>query len=86
MNIVIKYEIQKSYQIDLKNHFLATKAFKNKKSMIANFTNLLNSKSALEKVLIDFFLKTQLFNKIIIYDKREYVNVMRRIVKENLKI
>ena len=45
--------------------------------MIANFTNLLNSKSTFKKVLIDFSLKIQFFNEIIIYDKCEYVNIMR---------
>ena len=50
------------------------------------FTNLLNSKLTFEKVLIDFFLKTQFLNEIMIYDKQKYVNIMCRIVKENFKI
>ena len=69
INIIIKYKIQKSYQIDLKNHFLIIKIFKNKKFMIMKFTNLLNPKSTFEKVLIDFSLKTQFSNKITIYNK-----------------
>ena len=86
MSIIVKYEIQKNYQINLKSHFLIIKIFKNKKFIIANFINLLNSKLTFKKVLIDFSLKIQFFNKITIYDKREYVNIMRRIVKKKFKI
>ena len=57
MSIIIKYETQKSYQIDLKNYFLIIKAFKDKKFMIIKFTNLLNSKLTFEKVSIDLSLK-----------------------------
>ena len=48
---------------------MIAKTFKNKKFIIMKFMNLLNSKLAFEKVLIDFSLKIQLLNEITIYNK-----------------
>ena len=54
--------------------------------MFFKFINLLNSKSALEKIKVDFILKTKFFNDITIYEKQEYVKIMKNLTKENLRI
>ena len=65
----MKYEIEKVYFINLKNHFLIVKSFSNKKLIFIKFINLLNSKSILKKIIINFILKIKFFNNIIIYEK-----------------
>ena len=66
---IIKYEAKEVYFVNLKNHFLIAKSSRKKKPMFFEFINLLNSKSALEKIKINPTLKTKLFNNITIYEK-----------------
>ena len=66
---IIKYEAKKVYFVNLKNHFLIAKSSREKASMLFKFINLLNSKSALEKVKINPALKINFFNDITIYEK-----------------
>ena len=46
---IMKYEVEKTYFVNLKNHFLIAKSFQKRKSMFFEFINLLNSKSILKK-------------------------------------
>ena len=69
INSIMKYEIEKTYFVKLKNHFLIIKSFQNKKFMLIKFTNLLNSKLILKKVKINSALKIKFFNDITIYEK-----------------
>ena len=69
INLIMKYEIKKAYFVNLKNHFLIIKFSSNKKFIFIKFTNLLNLKSFLKKIIINFTLKIKLFNNIIIYEK-----------------
>ena len=66
---IMKYEAKKAYLVNLKNHFLIAKSFQKRESMLFKFINLLNSKSILKKIRIDFALKIKLFNDITIYEK-----------------
>ena len=54
--------------------------------MFFKFINLLNSKSTLKKIKIDFILEIKLFNNITIYEKQKYVKIIKNLTKENLKI
>ena len=83
---IIKYEVEKAYFINLKNHFLIAKSFQKKTSMFFKFINLLNSKSALKKIKIKPILKIKLFNNITIYEKQEYVKIIKNLMKENSRI
>ena len=65
----MKYEVKEAYFVNLKNHFLIAKSFRKKKSMLFEFTNLLNSKSILKKIKINSVLKIKFFNNITIYGK-----------------
>ena len=65
----MKYEVEKTYLVNLKNHFLIIKSFQNEKLMFIKFINLLNLKLILKKVKINFILKIKLFNNITIYEK-----------------
>lgn len=85
---VVEYEAEESYQIDLENHSLAAKPPQEKEPMMADFTKLLNPKSAvgIGKVSIDPSLETRLPNGITIYGSEEHVGIMRRITEENPRI
>ena len=74
----MKYEIEKTYFINLKNHFLIAKSFRKKESMLFKFINLLNSKSTLKKIKINSILKIKLFNDITIYEKQKYVKIIKK--------
>ena len=50
IDLIIKYEAEEAYLVNLKNHFLIAKSFREKKPMLFEFTNLLNSKLALKKI------------------------------------
>ena len=54
--------------------------------MFFEFTNLLNSKLTLKKIKINPTLKIKLFNNITIYEKQEYVKIMKNYTKKNLRI
>ena len=69
-----------------KEESLITKVNSIKNLIIANFINLLNLKSIIKKIEVNSSLKIKLFNKIIIYDKSKYVEIIRRILKKNLRI
>ena len=69
INSIIKYEIEEVYFMNLKSYSLIIKFASNKKFIFIEFTNLLNSKSILKKIIINFILKIKLFNDIIIYEK-----------------
>ena len=86
INSIIKYEAKEEYSIDVENYSLITKVNSIKNLIIANFINLLNLKSIIEKIEINSSLKIKLFNQIIIYDKSKYVKIIRRISKKNLRI
>ena len=66
---IMKYDAKKVYFVNLKNYFLIAKSSREKKSMFFKFINLLNSKSTLKKIRVNFVLKIKLFNNIKIYDK-----------------
>ena len=83
---IIKYEIEKAYFIDLKNHFLIAKSFQKRKSMFSEFINLLNSKLTLKKIKINLTLKIKLFNDITIYEKQKYVKIIKNLTKKNPRI
>ena len=72
--------------MNVENYFLITKVDLIKNFIIANFINLLNLKSIIEKIEINLSLEIKLFNKIIIYDKSKYVEIIRRISKKNFRI
>ena len=86
INLIIKYEAKEEYSINVENYSLIAKIDSIKNLIIANFINLLNFKSIIEKIEINLFLEIKLFNKIIIYDKSKYVKIMRCISKKNLII
>ena len=86
IDLIMKYEAEEEYFIDVENYFLATKANPIKDFIIADFINLLNSKSVIKKVEVNSSLEIKLLNEIIIYGKSKYVNAMRYISKENLRI
>ena len=86
INSIIKYEAKEEYSINVENYSLATKINSIKNLIIANFINLLNLKSIIKKIEVDSSLKIKLSNKIIIYDKSKYVEIIRRISKKNLRI
>ena len=83
---IMKYEAKEEYSINIENHFLAAKVDSIKDPMIADFINLLNSKSVIEKIEVDPSLKIKLPNEITIYDKPKYIKAMRRLSKENPRI
>ena len=72
--------------MNIENYSLITKIDLIKNLIIANFINLLDSKSIIKKIEINSSLKTKLFNEIIIYHKSKYIEVIRRILKKNLRI
>ena len=76
INSIIKYEAKERYSINVENYFLTTKANSIKNFIIANFINLLNLKSIIKKIEVNSSLEIKLLNKIIIYDKSKYVNVI----------
>ena len=82
----MKYEAKKVYLVNLKNHFLIAKSFQEKESMFFKFINLLNSKSTLKKIRVNPILKIKFFNDITIYEKQEYVKIIKNFTKENLRI
>ena len=86
INSIMKYEAKEEYSINVENYSLTAKANSIKNPIIADFINLLNSKSVIEKIEVNPSLEIKLFNEIIIYGKSEYVNIMRRISKKNLRI
>ena len=86
INSIIKYEAKEEYSINIENYSLIAKIDLIKNFIIANFINLLNLKSIIEKIEVNSSLKIKLFNKIIIYDKSKYVKIIRYISKKNLKI
>ena len=86
INSIIKYEAKEEYSIDVENYSLITKVNSIKNLIIANFINLLNSKSIIKKIEVNSSLEIKLLNKITIYDKSKYVKIMRRISKKNLRI
>ena len=82
----MKYEAKEEYFINVENYSLTAKIDSIKNFIIANFINLLNLKSIIEKIEVNSSLEIKLFNKIIIYDESKYVKIMRRISKKNLRI
>ena len=62
--------------MNIENYSLITKIDLIKNLIIANFINLLNLKSIIEKIEINSSLEIKLFNEIIIYDKLKYVEIM----------
>ena len=86
INLIIKYEVKEEYSINVKNYFLIAKVDSIKNLIIANFINLLNLKSIIEKIEINSSLEIKLFNEIIIFNKSKYVEIIRRILKKNSKI
>ena len=86
INSIIKYEAKEKYFIDVENYSLTAKVNSIKNLIIANFINLLNSKSIIKKIEVNLSLEIKLLNKIIIYNKLKYVEIMRRISKKNLRI
>ena len=84
--MIIKYEAEEEYSINVENYFLITKVDSIKNFMIANFINLLNLKSVIRKIEVNPSLEIKLLNEIIIYDKSKYVKVIRCLSKENLRI
>ena len=86
VNLIIKYEAKKEYSINVENYSLTAKVDSIKNLIITNFINLLNSKFIIEKIEINSFLEIKLLNEITIYNKSKYVKIIRRILKENLRI
>ena len=86
INSIMKYEIKKTYFVNLKNHSLIVKSSQNEKFIFIKFTNLLNSKSILKKAKINFILKIKLFNNITIYEKQKYIKIMTKLTKKNPRI
>ena len=86
IGFIMKYQVEEAYFMNLKNHFLIAKSSREKKPMFFKFLNLLNSKSALKKIKIHFILKIKLFNNITIYEKQEYVKIIKNLTKENSRI
>ena len=86
VNSIIKYKVKKEYSINVENYFLIAKINSIKNLIIANFINLLNLKSIIEKIKVNSSLEIKLFNEIIIYNKLKYVEIIRRISKKNLRI
>ena len=86
INSIMKYKAKKTYSVNLKNHFLIAKSSRKKESMLFKFINLLNPKSTLRKIKINFVLKIKLFNNITIYEKQKYVKIIKNLTKENLRI
>ena len=86
INSIIKYEAKEEYSINVENYSLTTKIDSIKNLIIIDFINLLNLKSIIEKVEVNSFLEIKLLNEIIIYDKSKYVEIIRRILKKNLRI
>ena len=86
INLIIKYEAKEEYFINIENYSLIAKVDSIKNFIIASFINLLNLKFIIEKIEINSSLEIKLFNEIIINDKLEYVKVIRRISKKNLRI
>ena len=86
IKLIIKYEVKEKYFINIENYFLIAKIDLIKNFIITNFINLLNLKSIIEKIEVNSSLKIKLFNEIIIYDKSKYVEIMRCILKKNLRI
>ena len=86
INSIIKYEAKEEYSINVENYSLITKVDSIKNFIIANFINLLNLKSIIEKIEVNSSLEIKLLNEIIIYDKSKYVEIIRRISKKNLRI
>ena len=86
INLIIKYEAKEEYSINVKNYSLIIRIDLIKDFIIANFINLLNLKFIIEKIEVNSFLEIKLLNKIIIYDKSKYVEIIRRISKKNLRI
>ena len=82
----MKYEAEKAYLVNLKNYSLIAKSSRKKESMFFKFINLLNSKLTLEKIRVNFILKIKFFNDITIYEKQEYVKIIKNLTKENLRI
>ena len=76
INSIIKYEAKEEYSINVENYSLTTKVDLIKNLIIANFINLLNLKSIIEKIEINLSLKIKLFNEIIIYNKSKYVKII----------
>ena len=86
INSIMKYEIEKTYFINLKNHSLIVKSFQNEKFIFIKFINLLNSKSILKKTKINSILKIKLSNNITIYEKQKYMKIIMKFTKENSQI
>ena len=76
INLIIKYKVKEEYFINVKNYSLIIKVDSIKNFIIANFINLLNLKSVIEKIEVNSFLEIKLFNEIIIYDKSKYVKII----------
>ena len=86
IDLIMKYEAEKAYLVNLKNYFLIAKSSREKESMLFKFLNLLNLKSVLKKIRIDSVLKIKFFNNITIYEKQKYVKIMKNLTKENPRI
>ena len=85
IDLIIKYEVEKVYFVNLKNYFLIAKYFQKRESMFFEFINLLNLKLILRKIRINPILKIKLFNNITIYEKQKYVKIIKNFTKENLR-
>ena len=54
--------------------------------MLFKFINLLNSKSTSKKIRVNLILKIKSFNDITIYEKQEYVKIMKNLTKKKSRI
>ena len=69
IDLIIKYEVEKAYFVNLIDYSLIAKSSQKKKPMLFEFISLLNSKSTLKKIRINPILKIKLFDNITIYEK-----------------
>ena len=86
INLIIKYKAKEEYFINVENYSLIAKVDSIKNLIIANFINLLNLTSIIKKIEVNSSLKIKLFNEITIYNKSKYIKIIRRILKNNLRI
>ena len=53
----MKFELKEIYLINFKSHFLIAKTFVENEFILTEFANLINFKSNIEKIIVDFILK-----------------------------
>ena len=69
ISLVIEYEAEEGYPIDVENYSLAAKATEESASLLGEFTDLLTLRSAIKKISLTPSLETKLSNEITIYRK-----------------